>query len=180
MLWWQMPSITRSSEVTGWSKQAPWKCGGKWKSKNLTSFLFPSAEKYFDMKKAQCKEGLDIYKKFLTRMTRISEFLKVAEVRWCKPAYIMSQYAWGAHKKKKKNFPAHYSKWESIEGTYQTCHRWGHKYIALGFEEKLTLTDCLPFLPIGYLSVTLLPARHGLSSTAKLSTATLDSNECGL
>uniref|UniRef100_A0A8C8Z2S8 Phosphatidylinositol-binding clathrin assembly protein n=1 Tax=Prolemur simus TaxID=1328070 RepID=A0A8C8Z2S8_PROSS len=38
-------------------------------------------EKYFDMKKNQCKEGLDIYKKFLTRMTRISEFLKVAEVK---------------------------------------------------------------------------------------------------
>uniref|UniRef100_A0A665TNZ3 Phosphatidylinositol binding clathrin assembly protein a n=1 Tax=Echeneis naucrates TaxID=173247 RepID=A0A665TNZ3_ECHNA len=37
-------------------------------------------EKYFDMKKVQCKDGLDIYKKFLTRMTRISEFLKVAEV----------------------------------------------------------------------------------------------------
>ncbi|XP_048697515.2 phosphatidylinositol-binding clathrin assembly protein isoform X8 [Caretta caretta] len=36
-------------------------------------------EKYFDMKKNQCKEGLDVYKKFLTRMTRISEFLKVAE-----------------------------------------------------------------------------------------------------
>ncbi|KAM8899168.1 phosphatidylinositol binding clathrin assembly protein a isoform 8-T8 [Spinachia spinachia] len=36
-------------------------------------------EKYFDMRKVQCKEGLDIYKKFLTRMTRISEFLKVAE-----------------------------------------------------------------------------------------------------
>ncbi|XP_029458112.1 phosphatidylinositol-binding clathrin assembly protein isoform X2 [Rhinatrema bivittatum] len=36
-------------------------------------------EKYFDMKKNQCKEGLDIYKRFLTRMTRISEFLKVAE-----------------------------------------------------------------------------------------------------
>jgi len=34
------------------------------------------------MKKVQCKEGLDIYKKFLTRMTRISEFLKVAEVRF--------------------------------------------------------------------------------------------------
>lgn len=43
------------------------------------TFVFP--EKYFDMKKVQCKEGLDIYKKFLTRMTRISEFLKVAEVR---------------------------------------------------------------------------------------------------
>ncbi|XP_059913082.1 phosphatidylinositol binding clathrin assembly protein a isoform X16 [Gadus macrocephalus] len=36
-------------------------------------------EKYFDMKKVQCKEGLDIYKKFLTRMTRISEFLKVVQ-----------------------------------------------------------------------------------------------------
>uniref|UniRef100_A0A1W7RIG1 Phosphatidylinositol-binding clathrin assembly protein n=1 Tax=Agkistrodon contortrix contortrix TaxID=8713 RepID=A0A1W7RIG1_AGKCO len=36
-------------------------------------------EKYFDMKKNQCKEALDIYKKFLTRMARISEFLKVAE-----------------------------------------------------------------------------------------------------
>lgn len=31
------------------------------------------------MKKVQCKEALDIYKKFLTRMARISEFLKVAE-----------------------------------------------------------------------------------------------------
>uniref|UniRef100_A0A8C7USS6 Phosphatidylinositol binding clathrin assembly protein b n=1 Tax=Oncorhynchus mykiss TaxID=8022 RepID=A0A8C7USS6_ONCMY len=43
-------------------------------------------EKYFDMKKTQCKEGLDIYKKFLTRMTRISEFLKVAEVISSLPA----------------------------------------------------------------------------------------------
>ncbi|MGH0185666.1 UNVERIFIED_CONTAM: hypothetical protein FKN15_018863 [Acipenser sinensis] len=48
---------------------------------NLSNFLDKSGlqEKYFDMKKIQCKEGLDIYKKFLTRMTRISEFLKVAE-----------------------------------------------------------------------------------------------------
>uniref|UniRef100_A0A8D0CIW5 Phosphatidylinositol-binding clathrin assembly protein n=1 Tax=Scleropages formosus TaxID=113540 RepID=A0A8D0CIW5_SCLFO len=36
-------------------------------------------EKYFDMKKNQCKEALDIYKKFLYRMTKLSEFLKVAE-----------------------------------------------------------------------------------------------------
>ncbi|NWY18920.1 PICAL protein, partial [Aphelocoma coerulescens] len=36
-------------------------------------------ERYFDMKKNQCKEGLDIYKKFLARMTNLSEFLKVAE-----------------------------------------------------------------------------------------------------
>lgn len=32
------------------------------------------------MKKNQCKEALDIYKKFLYRMTKLSEFLKVAEV----------------------------------------------------------------------------------------------------
>nr|XP_046185309.1 phosphatidylinositol-binding clathrin assembly protein isoform X12 [Oncorhynchus gorbuscha] len=36
-------------------------------------------EKYFDMKKGQCKDALDIYKKFLYRMTKLSEFLKVAE-----------------------------------------------------------------------------------------------------
>ncbi|KAJ7404126.1 Phosphatidylinositol-binding clathrin assembly protein [Pitangus sulphuratus] len=36
-------------------------------------------KRYFDMKKNQCKEGLDIYKKFLARMTKLSEFLKVAE-----------------------------------------------------------------------------------------------------
>lgn len=45
-------------------------------------------EKYFDMKKNQCKEGLDIYKKFLTRMTRISEFLKVAEVNLSQSALL--------------------------------------------------------------------------------------------
>ncbi|MFT7810327.1 phosphatidylinositol-binding clathrin assembly protein-like isoform X2 [Arapaima gigas] len=37
-------------------------------------------EKYFDMKKNQCKDALDIYKRFLLRMTKLSEFLKVAEV----------------------------------------------------------------------------------------------------
>ncbi|XP_043996144.1 phosphatidylinositol-binding clathrin assembly protein-like isoform X4 [Gambusia affinis] len=36
-------------------------------------------EKYFDMKKNQCKEALEIYKNFLNRMTKLSEFLKVAE-----------------------------------------------------------------------------------------------------
>lgn len=36
-------------------------------------------EKFFDMKKNQCKDALDIYKKFLARMTKLSEFLKVAE-----------------------------------------------------------------------------------------------------
>lgn len=32
------------------------------------------------MNKKQCKEALDIYKKFLIRMDSVGEFLKVAEV----------------------------------------------------------------------------------------------------
>lgn len=38
-------------------------------------------EKYFDMNKKQCRDALDLYKKFLTRMDRVGEFLKVAEVK---------------------------------------------------------------------------------------------------
>ncbi len=38
------------------------------------------SEKYFEMNKKQCREALDIYKRFLVRMERVSEFLKVAEV----------------------------------------------------------------------------------------------------
>ncbi|XP_029107138.1 clathrin coat assembly protein AP180-like isoform X2 [Scleropages formosus] len=36
-------------------------------------------EKYFKMKKAECKDALEMYKRFLTRMTRIAEFFKMAE-----------------------------------------------------------------------------------------------------
>jgi len=36
-------------------------------------------EKYFDMKKNQCKEAIDIYKKFIIRMNKVPEMLKVAE-----------------------------------------------------------------------------------------------------
>ncbi|XP_067947713.1 phosphatidylinositol-binding clathrin assembly protein LAP-like isoform X2 [Watersipora subatra] len=36
-------------------------------------------EKYFDMNRKQCKEALEIYKKFLVRMDQTGEFLKVAE-----------------------------------------------------------------------------------------------------
>nr|XP_023490095.1 prefoldin subunit 3 isoform X3 [Equus caballus] len=36
-------------------------------------------DKYFDMRKNQCKESLDIYIKFLERMTKLARFLKVAE-----------------------------------------------------------------------------------------------------
>jgi len=36
-------------------------------------------EKYFDMGKKQARDALDLYKKFLIRMDRVAEFLKVAE-----------------------------------------------------------------------------------------------------
>ncbi|XP_062267873.1 clathrin coat assembly protein AP180-like [Platichthys flesus] len=36
-------------------------------------------EKYFKMKKNECKEALEIYKRFLTRVTKIGEFMKLAE-----------------------------------------------------------------------------------------------------
>lgn len=43
------------------------------------------------MNKKQCKDALEIYKRFLVRMDKVSEFLKTAEVRtvsglgsvWC-------------------------------------------------------------------------------------------------
>ncbi|OWK04347.1 hypothetical protein Celaphus_00016182, partial [Cervus elaphus hippelaphus] len=38
-------------------------------------------QKYFDMGKKQCRESLDIYIKFLERMTKLGRFLKVAEVQ---------------------------------------------------------------------------------------------------
>lgn len=34
-------------------------------------------EKYFDMNKKNCRDALDLYKKFLIRMDRVGEFLKV-------------------------------------------------------------------------------------------------------
>ncbi|GFV51680.1 phosphatidylinositol-binding clathrin assembly protein [Trichonephila clavipes] len=36
-------------------------------------------EKYFTMNKKHCKEALDIYKKFIVAMDKVSDFLKVAE-----------------------------------------------------------------------------------------------------
>nr|XP_033957960.1 clathrin coat assembly protein AP180 isoform X8 [Pseudochaenichthys georgianus] len=36
-------------------------------------------EKFFQMKRSQCKDGLEIYKRFLARMIRVSEFFKIAE-----------------------------------------------------------------------------------------------------
>lgn len=45
------------------------------------SNIFASiSEKYFSMNKKHCKEALDIYKKFIVAMDKVSDFLKVAEV----------------------------------------------------------------------------------------------------
>uniref|UniRef100_A0A671S4K6 Phosphatidylinositol-binding clathrin assembly protein n=1 Tax=Sinocyclocheilus anshuiensis TaxID=1608454 RepID=A0A671S4K6_9TELE len=100
-------------------------------------------EKYFDMKKAQCKEGLDIYKKFLTRMTRISEFLKVAEQVGIDRGDIpdLSQV--------KTN-----------------------KLALFFFEEKLTLT-AFPSAHQLLMSLCPYFARHGLRSSAKHGTNSL-------
>lgn len=40
------------------------------------------------MNKKQCRDALDLYKKFLIRMDRVAEFLKVAEVSF----YIAAVY----------------------------------------------------------------------------------------
>lgn len=48
-------------------------------------------EKYFDMNKKHARDALDLYKKFLVRMDRVGEFLKVAEV--CKYLYIFMYIA---------------------------------------------------------------------------------------
>ena len=47
----------------------------------LALLVLLTTEKYFEMNKKNCKEALDVYKKFLARMDRVCEFLKVAEVR---------------------------------------------------------------------------------------------------
>lgn len=44
------------------------------------NLLFLCVEKFFKMKKSECKEALEIYKRFLTRVTKIGEFMKLAEV----------------------------------------------------------------------------------------------------
>lgn len=36
-------------------------------------------EHYFGLSRKQCREALDLYKKFLIRMDKVSEFMKVAE-----------------------------------------------------------------------------------------------------
>lgn len=74
------------------------------------------------MKKTQCKEGLDIYKKFLTRMTRISEFLKVAEV-CCFDFSLLSRRPRRTTGGSNVFISRLNSRWASIEETSQTFRR---------------------------------------------------------
>lgn len=96
----------------------------------LTFLFFGQTEKYFDMKKTQCKEGLDIYKKFLTRMTRISEFLKVAEVPYADfftdNTTVMNDVSLMVLQLLDCNLvflSCLNSRWALIEETFQTFHR---------------------------------------------------------
>lgn len=45
-------------------------------------------EKYFEMHKKHAREALEIYKKFLIRMDRVADFLKVAEVSSETPSVV--------------------------------------------------------------------------------------------
>lgn len=46
----------------------------------ILDVMFVIAEKFFDMNQQQCKDALEIYKKFIARMERVRAFLRVAEV----------------------------------------------------------------------------------------------------
>ena len=48
-------------------------------NKYIVKGIINLLQKYFEMKKQQCKDGLEIYKRYLTRMQKIQDFFKVAE-----------------------------------------------------------------------------------------------------
>ena len=51
----------------------------------MTPSLILSTEKFFEMKKAQCKEVVEAYRKFLTRQDGVNNFLSLAEVSEVSP-----------------------------------------------------------------------------------------------
>ena len=55
-------------------------------------------EKYFEMQKKQARDALDLYKKFLIRMDRVAEFLKVAEVTYIYSFNILYDDSFHAHR----------------------------------------------------------------------------------
>ena len=65
--------LLRSRDYVCFSLNSP---KGTW----IWKFWIFIPEKYFDMNKKLARDALDLYKKFLIRMDRVAEFLKVAEV----------------------------------------------------------------------------------------------------
>lgn len=61
-------------------------------------------EKYFDMNKKQCKDALDLYKRFLVRMDRVGEFLKVAEVRLSRCIWPLRKLMYPNHENTRFSF----------------------------------------------------------------------------
>jgi len=94
-------------------------------------------EKYFDMNKKQCRDALDLYKKFLIRMDRVGEFLKVAEVSyticmWKQPIIIIIDVFFL------------YRMLALIKETYQIWQRYVHKYCLLSrYTVYKNLFNCL-------------------------------------
>lgn len=49
-------------------------------SLTIGSVVLFTSERFFDMKKQQCKEVIDAYRKFVTRQESVAKFLAEAEV----------------------------------------------------------------------------------------------------
>ncbi|MGH0177895.1 UNVERIFIED_CONTAM: hypothetical protein FKN15_076009 [Acipenser sinensis] len=91
-------------------------------------------EKYFDMKKNQCKEAVEMYKKFLYRMTKLSEFLKVAEA----PSSLLEaleQHLASLEGKKTKEFSAA-SRASTLSSAVSTLSNTGMSFSRMDEKEK--------------------------------------------
>ncbi|XP_061103735.1 phosphatidylinositol-binding clathrin assembly protein-like isoform X5 [Conger conger] len=138
-------------------------------------------EKYFDMKKSQCKDALDIYKKFLYRMTKLSEFLKVAEA----PSSLLEaleQHLASLEGKKTKEFSAASrastlsSAVSSLTNTGMSFSRMDEKEKHLALEEEQSRLQSLKdqrLKEIGLQTPTVSPSTQSMGS-ANGTTAGMD------
>jgi len=53
--------------------------------------VYCTSAKYFTMSRKQCKESLELYKKFVVRMELVAKFLAVAEVSWLPVTTLMKK-----------------------------------------------------------------------------------------
>uniref|UniRef100_A0A8D3AXB0 Phosphatidylinositol-binding clathrin assembly protein n=1 Tax=Scophthalmus maximus TaxID=52904 RepID=A0A8D3AXB0_SCOMX len=140
-------------------------------------------EKYFDMKKNQCKDALDIYKKFLCRMTKLSEFLKVAEQVGIDQGDIpdlsqapsslleaLEQHLASLEGKKTKELSASTDAVSSLSSTGMSFSRMDEKEKQLALEEEQARLQAVPNLSSDLfdLQPAFIPA---VQSTPSISTA---------